>query len=101
MHLSRLRFPVLCAILLPVALFSARGFSDEKPSRWEKDVAAFEKKDADKPFAKGGVVFVGSSSIRMWKLDKSFPGEDVLNRGFGGSQIIDSVELAPRLVLKH
>jgi lysophospholipase L1-like esterase len=37
----------------------------------------------------------------MWKLDKSFPGETVLNRGFGGSHLIDSVELAPRLVLKH
>jgi lysophospholipase L1-like esterase len=101
MHLSRSRFLVLLAVLLPVAFLSSRGIGDDKPSRWEKEVAAFEKQDNDKPFAKGGVVFVGSSSIRMWKLDKSFPGADSLNRGFGGSHIIDSVELAPRLVLKH
>jgi lysophospholipase L1-like esterase len=74
---------------------------DAKASRWEKEVAAFEKQDAARPPAKGGVVFVGSSSIRLWKLEKSFPGVEALNRGFGGSQIIDSVELAPRLVVKY
>lgn len=79
-----------------------RAFSDDKTaSRWEKEVAAFEKQDADKPPKKGGIVFVGSSSIRLWKLDKSFPGVDGLNRGFGGSKIADSVQLAPRLVLKY
>jgi len=37
--------------------------------------------DKEKPQKKGQIVFVGSSSIRMWKLDKSFPGLDALNRG--------------------
>ena len=89
------------AAVAVAAIFQHCVRGEDKPSRWEKEVAAFEKQDAAKPPPKGGVVFVGSSSIRMWKLEKSFPGSDVLNRGFGGSQIIDSVELAPRLVLKY
>lgn len=64
-------------------------------------MAAFEAKDRQSPLAKGCVVFVGSSSIRFWKLEKSFPKLDAINRGFGGSQLADSVRHAERLILKH
>jgi trehalose utilization protein/lysophospholipase L1-like esterase len=70
-------------------------------ARWEKAVAAFERQDREQPPPKGAVVFVGSSSIRLWDLGKSFPGLGAVNRGFGGSQLADSVHFAPRLVLKH
>src|SRR5207302_468645 len=43
----------------------------------------------------------GSSSIRLWDLKKAFPNLEVINRGFGGSQIVDSVHFAPRLITKH
>jgi lysophospholipase L1-like esterase len=69
--------------------------------RWEKDIAAFEAKDKESPPPKGGIVFVGSSTIRMWKTEESFPELKVVNRGFGGSQIADSVKYADRIVLPH
>ena len=46
-------------------------------------------------------MFVGSSSIRMWKLDKWFPDHKPINRGFGGSEVADSLYYADRLVIKH
>jgi lysophospholipase L1-like esterase len=47
-------------------------------------------------------VFVGSSSIRLWEtLAADFPGLPVVNRGFGGSQIADSVNLAERVILAY
>ena len=71
-------------------------------SRWEKDIAAFEASDKTNPPPANAVVFVGSSSIRMWKsLAQDFPDQKVLNRGFGGSQIADSVEFAGRIVLPY
>ncbi len=71
-------------------------------AKWENEIAAFEKADAQNPPAKGGIVFVGSSSIRMWKtLGQDFPQHRVLNRGFGGSEIADSVHFADRLVLPY
>lgn len=69
--------------------------------RWAKEIAAFAADDDARPFAPGGIVFVGSSSIRLWDLDASFPGRPILNRGFGGTQIPDSVRHVDRLVLRH
>lgn len=86
-------------LLLCAALLLTPVLADEKPSKWEKDIAAFEAKDRENPPAKGGIVFVGSSSIRLWKtLAQDFPRHRVLNRGFGGSQIADSVAFAHRIV---
>ena len=63
-------------------------------------MAAFEEQDRKDP-AIGGVVFVGSSSIRLWDLKKSFPDVPALNRGFGGSVIPDSVDHVDLLVIRH
>ena len=71
------------------------------PKKWEGDIAKFEAMDKEKPQKKGQILFVGSSSIRLWKLDKSFPGLDAINRGFGGSQIEDSTFYAERIVLPY
>ena len=53
------------------------------------------------PPPKGGILFLGSSSIRGWKVEKWFPELPVVNRGFGGSQICDSTHYADRLVTIH
>jgi lysophospholipase L1-like esterase len=67
---------------------------------WTKEMAAFTEEDRKAP-AMGGVVFVGSSSIRLWDLAKDFPDVPAINRGFGGSQMIDSVSHADLLVISH
>ena len=71
-------------------------------STWEKSITAYEEKDKAARYAPGGIVFVGSSSIRGWKtLAEDFPGLPVLGRGFGGSQLIDSTMYAHRIVLPY
>lgn len=63
---------------------------DPDPARFEAEIRAFREADRADPPAEGGVLFVGSSSIRMWeRLEEDFPGANVLNRGFGGSQFSD------------
>jgi lysophospholipase L1-like esterase len=37
----------------------------------------------------------------MWDLKKSFPDLSAINRGFGGSQIADSVQFAERIVIPY
>ena len=69
------------------------------PVRWENEIAAFEKADREQPPAPGGVVFLGSSNIRMWDtLDGDFPGLNVINRGVGGANLAELAEVALRLV---
>lgn len=68
---------------------------------FSRSIEAFERQDREMPPAPGGVLFLGSSSIRLWNLEKSFPGVRAVNRGFGGSQISDSVEFAERIVMPH
>ncbi|MDX1952088.1 MAG: SGNH/GDSL hydrolase family protein [Verrucomicrobiota bacterium] len=67
---------------------------------WEKEIAAFEAIGRTTPPPTGGILFIGSSSIRLWKtLESDFPNHRVINRGFGGSQMIDSVYYFDRIVL--
>lgn len=71
-------------------------------SGWEKEIAAFEASDRTNPPASNCIVFVGSSSIRLWKsLAADFPGLPVVNRGFGGSQLADSVNFAERVIIPY
>lgn len=75
---------------------------DADVARWEPDIQAFEAADQVAPPAPGGVVFVGSSSIRMWEtLEEDFPGIPVVNRGFGGSEMADALHFADRIVLPY
>lgn len=63
---------------------------------------AFEKSDAENPPPKGAALFIGSSSIRLWKtLAQDFPDQAVINRGFGGSQMEDSVAFIDRIVVPY
>lgn len=69
---------------------------------WEKEISAFEAADKTNPPPKGAVLFLGSSSIRLWKtLAQDFPNTPVINRGFGGSEIMDATHFAERLVFPY
>ena len=69
---------------------------------WSPDMKAFAAKDAAAPSAKDSVLFVGSSSIRLWQtLAEDFPGVPVVNRGFGGSHVSDALVHFDRLVSPH
>lgn len=71
-------------------------------AKWETAVAAFEAADAKSAPPKGAVLFVGSSTIVRWKtLAKDFAGTTVLNRGFGGNQIVDSTHYAERMIFPY
>lgn len=54
------------------------------------EIAAFAEADAMAPPARCQILFVGSSSIRMWDtLAEDMAPRRVINRGFGGSTIAD------------
>lgn len=92
---------LLTLVALVAGRFSSSVSADEKPDPWEKEIAAFEEKDKAFFPTKEAFLFVGSSTIRLWDLKESFPGLPVINRGFGGSHLSDSVRFAKRIVIPY
>jgi lysophospholipase L1-like esterase len=93
-----LRFILILFLSLSVNVLSvfaqeARPFTKEVNELVAGD-AAIDKKKV--------ILFTGSSSIRMWKdLKTYFPDHNVLNRGFGGSQMKDLLYFFDKLVVPY
>jgi lysophospholipase L1-like esterase len=98
-NMRRNLLPGVMVLSLAASLFAA----ENGPSgQWEADIQAFEAADKANPPPEGAVLFVGASGIRLWKtLPQDFPEHQVINRGFGGSQIADSVQYADRIVIPY
>lgn len=73
----------------------------KKPSRWEGHIRRFEAGDKKNPPPKGAALFLGSSSIVHWNTKKWFPRHVTINRGFGGSQVADSLQFAERILTPY
>jgi len=86
-------------LVFAVPAFTQSPKDADRFARWEKEITALEKKQAEHPPEKGGVVFAGSSTIRLWDLSTTFP--KATNSGFGGSEIRDVTHFADRIILKH
>lgn len=88
-------------LLFQLCPFLAIAAPDPDPGRFANEIAAFDAADAKAPPAKGGIVFTGSSSIRLLDLNQVFPGLKALNRGFGGSHISEVNHYLDRCVLRY
>lgn len=88
---------LLAVVLLSmIPLIDARA---QDPTRFEADIQAFESIDRVSPPPADPVLFVGSSSIRMWTdVAAAFPDYPVMNRGFGGSYMSDLLYYFDRVV---
>jgi lysophospholipase L1-like esterase len=106
--------PGIMARFLALALFSSlvlagcktapppNSLPTHSSSKWEAEISAFGASDRTNPPPKDCIIFVGSSSIRRWtNLVTDFPDLPVVNRGFGGSQLADSVNFAERIIVPY
>lgn len=93
------RWALVLAVVLSVSLHAQVAPLD--PARWEPTIQRFEEQDRQLMPPKGGIVFVGASSIVRWDVAAFFPDLDVLNRGFGGSELADVAHFVPRTILPH
>ena len=92
------RLLLLTILATPIALAQEK---TPRAERWQKEIAGLEKRQLAAKHEKGGIVFVGSSTIRLWDTAKAFPEWKPINSGFGGSEIRDSTMFAERIVLVH
>ena len=100
---SLVRAIVLCLALIAACWADRDATAREtKPDAWRTEIDALTADDAAHSPPRNGVLFVGSSSIRLWTtLAQDFPGVPVINRGFGGSMIADSTHYISRIVVPY
>lgn len=77
-------FSVILLMLFALALSQ-----EKKPMFWQ-DIQELKKKDQQTPPQKDAILLIGSSSFTKWQdVSDYFPGKTIINRGFGGSRLID------------
>ncbi len=82
--------------------FDLEPFRAASLARWEKEIAALEERDRTELHAPGGILFIGSSSIRLWKdIAEGMAPYRPIQRGFGGSSWPDVAIFAERLIRPH
>ena len=76
---------------------------EARAERWKESFDSFAEADRANAPRPGGVLFVGSSSIRLWdSLEKDFQALPIVTkRGFGGSRLSDCSDHVSKLVLPY
>ena len=90
----------LFTLVAPLRLAAAEPNHDF--AHWESEIKAFEASDRTNPPPRHCLLFTGSSTIRKWTtLARDFPGQPVVNRGVGGSEVVDITHFADRIVFPY
>jgi lysophospholipase L1-like esterase len=90
---------LIYSILLLVCLGNIQ--AQTAPPFWN-DIVAFKKQDILQPPPSFPILFVGSSSFTKWQdVNEYFPGYPILNRGFGGSTLMDVIRYAYDMILPY
>ncbi len=72
---------------------------NEDPAVYAEDIADLVAQTREGPMAEDAVIFIGSSSIRLWStLERDMQPLPVVRHGFGGAKLADVEFYAERLV---
>lgn len=96
MRLNRSLLLPLILFFIPFAIFS------QDPLRFKNEIDTINSRNFSREGSRDLILFTGSSSIRMWKnIQEYFPGKNILNTGFGGSQISDLIWFADQVIFRY
>ena len=70
--------------------------------RWEAEILRFDSLNAVEKHGQDAILFIGSSYIRLWKnIREDLKYDDIIHRGFGGSNLADVSYYAKQLIYPH
>lgn len=77
-------------------------YREVSEKNWAKAIADFSIKDKSEKHPDDSILFVGSSSIRMWKdIGADMQPYHAIQRGFGGSNWADTAVFADQIIKPH
>jgi lysophospholipase L1-like esterase len=69
---------------------------------FESEIRAFKTQDSAHFPARHSILFVGSSSFRLWSdVQNYFPSYPIINRGFGGSRLLDLTRYRDQIIFAY
>ena len=99
-HRIAMMSSLLAATSFLLAFVATPATAKEYP--WESSIVAFEEEDKHTEYTGQAILFIGSSSIRLWQtLAEDMAPHPVINRGFGGATMVDVLHYAERILASH
>ena len=91
--------------LILILFLSCSPLSKYSPKDWAwalPEIRAFEKLDQNNNYPNNAILFLGSSSIRLWKtLKADMKPHNVIQRGYGGAHFRDLIFFTERILSDH
>jgi len=103
MHPQTPLYMKLKLLLLVVFFVFANNAFAQKGFPFENEIRAFQKQDSISFPKPNGILFIGSSSIRLWDdLEQRFAGQNIIKRGVGGAEMGQLADYyAPYILLPY
>ena len=96
------QFRHVIALFSFLAALAVAGTSYAQKPAFYDEIQSFRKQDSVSMPAKNSILFVGSSSFRMWtNIKEDFRMHSVINRGFGGSSLPDVIRYADQIIFPY
>lgn len=100
--MKKITILLLTSIILLVLWCSNLFITSLQAQPFINEIKAFKKQDSIYKPASKAILFIGSSSFRMWKdYANYFPGYPIINRGFGGSALPDVIMYANDILFPY
>jgi lysophospholipase L1-like esterase len=93
---KRLLIPILILLFIPVAIYS------QDPLRFKNEIETINIKYLSREGTRDLILFTGSSSIKRWEnVAGYFPEKNIINTGFGGSQMSDLIYYSDQVIFRY
>ena len=89
-------------IIIAFLFFCTTIIAQETKPPFYDDIQAFKRQDSISFPPNNAILFVGSSSFRKWRdVQDYFPKHKIINRGFGGSTLVDIIRYANDIIIPY
>ncbi|TPE44423.1 SGNH/GDSL hydrolase family protein [Pontibacter mangrovi] len=79
-----------CLLLIVALVWQLQAQAQQSNPPFWNEIQTFKQQDSVEMPPQNAILFVGSSSIRKWtNVQEMFPKYTLINRGFGGSTLLD------------
>ena len=98
----RFSFITILSLFFTCAHSQVVSKKEKSPIRYENQMNQFDSLNSIEKYNENSILFIGSSYLRKWvTIKEDLNYDDIINRGFGGSNIKDVLYYIKRIAYPH